>query len=111
MNKLYFYLLYIPLGGFLIFSITPFLKNLAHQKSQKTWNNWLNEKLLAENLKQPCIFCNGLDIFEQTIFSLPKSVKKNLFSFYESNERYYYVSLRCKKCQSEVGRKKLIICK
>jgi hypothetical protein len=111
MNKVYFYLLYIPLGAFFIFSINPYLKNRSYLKSKKTWNGWVNEKPIVENLKQPCIFCNGADIFEQTIFNLPKSVKKNLFSFYESDERYYYVSLRCKRCQTEVGRKKLIKCK
>jgi hypothetical protein len=108
MNKLYFYLLYIPLGGFLIFSINPYLKNRSYQKSKEIWDSWANENPIVDNLKETCIFCNGTDIFEQTIFNLPKSVKKNLFSFYESDERFHYISLRCKRCQTEVGRKKLI---
>jgi hypothetical protein len=108
MNKIYFYLFYLPIGLILVFSIGPFLKNRSYLKSKETWNSWVNEKPMVDNLKEPCIFCNGIDIFEQTIFNLPKSVKKNLFSFYESDERFYYVSLRCKRCQTEVGRKKLI---
>ena len=106
MNKLYFYLLYIPLGGFLIFSINPYLKYRNYLKSKAIWSNWIKDKPIAEKLKEPCIFCNGTDYFEQTIFSLPKSVKKNLFSFYESGDHYYYISHRCKRCQTEVGREK-----
>jgi hypothetical protein len=105
MNKFYFYLLYIPIGAFLIFSIGPHLKLRSYLKNKSFWDCWVSEKPMDENSMLSCGFCNGNDIFEQNIFKLPKSVERKLFSFDESVENYNYISQRCRKCQTEIARK------
>jgi hypothetical protein len=106
MNKLYFYLLYIPIGAFLIFSIGPYLKLRSYLKNKSYWDNWISEKLFEESSEFSCSFCNSKDIFEENIFIIPRSVERKLFSFNESVDNYYYLSQRCKKCQTEIGRKR-----
>ena len=106
MNKFYFYLLYIPIGAFLIFSIGPYLKLRSYLKNKSYWDNWVSEKPFEKNLMFSCGLCNGNDFFEQNIFKLPKYVRRKLFSFEESVDNYCYVSQRCRKCQTEISRKK-----
>lgn len=103
MNKLYFYLLYISLGVILLLTVPPFLKYRNYLKNKDIWNRWVKQKS-AEDKQLICKFCDGATIFEQTIFTLPKSIQKKLFSFSESKEYFSYKSIRCKKCQTELAR-------
>lgn len=105
MNKIYFYLFYIPVGLFLLFSIGPHLKNRKYKKDMIVWNAWVNERLLGNSSMHTCFFCKSSENFEQEFFRLPKSVKKTLFSFSEAGNFYSFISVRCKRCQTEIGRK------
>ncbi len=106
MNKVYFYLFYIPIGIILVFSIGPYLKNRKYQQDKVFWDNWLNEHKVKTQLTYTCNFCEKTENFEQVNFRLPKSVKKTFFSFSQSSDDNLFISVRCKICQSEIGRKK-----
>jgi hypothetical protein len=105
MNKLYFYIFYIPIGATLIFSIGPYLKNRKYQNDKKEWDVWVNEHLLDNSSIQACNFCKNHQSLEEVAFRLPKTIKKSFFSFSESVDFYSYISVRCRICQSELGRK------
>lgn len=105
MNKVYFYIFYIPIGAFLLFSIGPYLKNKKYKKDKISWSLWVKDHPLLESSYTGCHFCNKNENFEQVIFQLPKSVKKTLFSFVASCESDRFISVRCKYCQTEIGRK------
>ncbi len=105
MNKIYFYIFYIPIGTFLLFSIGPYLKNKKYKKDKITWSLWVKDHPLPKSSHDACHFCNKNENFEQLTFQLPKSVKKTIFSFVTSSESYRFISVRCKCCQTEIGRK------
>jgi hypothetical protein len=107
MNKIYFYLLYIPIGALVIFSIGPYLKNRKYKNNNKEWNAWVNENPLDNSSIQACNLCEKHENFQQTIFKLPKEVKKTLFSYSETAEFNLFISVRCRICQGEIGRKKI----
>lgn len=105
MNKFYFYMLYIPVGVFLIFSIGPYLKNRKYKNDKKVWNIWYENKPIEKFLNQTCMCGHDFVGIENVYFRLPKSTKKTLFTYHESNDLYTFISVRCKFCQTEVGRK------
>jgi hypothetical protein len=105
MNKIYFYLLYIPIGFFVIFSIGPYLQYKKYLKDKIKASEWLGESSREAPSQKFCNFCEGKEFFEECIFRLPKSIKKGLFSYSESNDCYKYISVRCKVCQSEIERR------
>jgi hypothetical protein len=107
MNKIYFYLLYIPIGAFVIFSIGPYLKNRKYKNDNKECNAWVNQKPLDHYSIQACNLCEKQENFEQIIFRLPKAVKKTFFSYSETAEFNLFISVRCRICQGEIGRKKI----
>ncbi len=105
MNKIYFYLLYIPIGAFLLFSIGPYLKYKKYLQDKLRANEWLSESSRGTTSQKICNFCEGKELFEECIFRLPKSIKKGLFSYSESNDYFNYISVRCRVCQSEIERR------
>lgn len=107
MNKFYFYMFYIPIGIILVFSMPAYLKNKKYQKDKIFWGNWVDSFNLKTQPSSICKLCEKSENFEQIIFRLPKNVKKTLFSFSESSEANLFISVRCKICQSEIGRKKV----
>ncbi len=105
MNKMYFYLLYIPIGVFLLFFIGPYLRYKKYLQDKLKANEWLAKNSREILPKRICNFCEGKEFFEECIFRLPKSIKKGLFSYSESNDYYSYISVRCRLCQSEIERR------
>ncbi len=91
----------------MIFSIGPFLKIRKYNNDKKEWNAWVKENPLENSSIQSCSLCKKHENIEQTIFRLPKAVKKTLFSYTESAEFYLFITVRCRICQSEIGRKKI----
>jgi hypothetical protein len=105
MSKAIFYLVYILVGLSLVVLIPPYLKYKKYLKNKIYLNRWLEKFPTKYDKDSLCIFCHSGEMFEQVEFILPKSVEKNLLKFTESVDYVSFVSVRCKRCQTECGRK------